>query len=589
MFESDFEEKLFALRQEKLRQIGELGVQQGLSPAEATYPNSYATTVTIPELRARYIDGDTPATAEQLEATRVEAAIAGRVMQIRVQGKAGFAQVQQGGVRLQIYVRKDDVGEAQFAIYKLLDLGDHIGVRGYLFVTRTGETTLHVTHLTFLAKAMLALPDKYHGLEDVELRYRQRYVDLFMNTGQSAKQTEHGPAPMMANDPDANPGTTPAYEPAEAAPPNVREVFVKRAKILRALRKFFDERGYLEVETPMMQPIAGGAAARPFETHHNALDLPLFLRIAPELYLKRLVVGGMDRVYEINRNFRNEGVSTQHNPEFTMLEFYQAYANYHDLMELTEELVKFVAMEVNGSLMTKFNGIEINLGNWKRMSMIDAIIDRWPDYFDPRPTKSDLLSQDSLVTLLGRMRVKSESLVVDAGMADEETSNLAKALPLYIDKLALELAGGTPFGKIVATLFELFAEQYLIEPHIIYDFPLAVSPLSKVKPDEPDWVERFEFYIGGFEVGNAFSELNDPIDQRRRFEAQVAEKARGDDEAMAMDEDYVRALEYGLPPTGGEGIGIDRLTMILTGSRSIRDVILFPLMRPPAKMEQDKE
>ena len=585
MFESDFEEKLFALRQEKLRQIGELGVQQGLSFADATYPNSFAATTTIPELRARYVDNDAPMTGEQLEAQRVEAAVAGRVMQIRVQGKAGFAQLQQGGLRLQIYVRKDEVGEAQFAIYKLLDLGDHIGVRGYLFVTRTGETTLHVTELKFLAKAMLALPDKYHGLEDVELRYRQRYVDLFMNTGQSAKQTEHGPAPALANDPDANPGVTPVYDPAEAAPPNVREVFVKRAKILRALRKFFDERGYLEVETPMMQPIAGGAAARPFETHHNALDLPLFLRIAPELYLKRLVVGGMDRVYEINRNFRNEGVSTQHNPEFTMLEFYQAYANYHDLMDLTEELVKFVAMEVNGSLKTKFNGVEIDLGSWQKLSMREAIVKFWPaDSCALCPTSAQLASPSELAEYLRNLPSSAHDAADQADFLREFWSQVGpvwQSWQLHSDE--------ANYGKAIATIFELVAEEHLIQTTIIYDFPLAVSPLSKVKPEEPGWVERFEFYIGAFEVGNAFSELNDPIDQRRRFEAQVAEKARGDDEAMAMDEDYVRALEYGLPPTGGEGIGIDRLTMILTGSRSIRDVILFPLMRPPAKHEPEQK
>ncbi len=572
MFESEFEEKLFALRQEKLKEIAKLGQQQGLGEAEATYPNSYPVTAGIPELRAKYIDTAQAATAEALAANRVEVAIAGRVMQIRVQGKAGFAQLQQGGLRLQIYVRKDDVGEAQFGIYKLLDLGDHVGVKGYLFVTRTGETTVHVTELRFLAKALLALPDKYHGLEDVELRYRQRYVDLFMNTGQSAKQAEHGPAQKVADDPDAPAGTESAGESQpghELAPPNVREVFVKRAQILRALRKFFDTRGYLEVETPMMQPVAGGATARPFTTHHNALDLPLFLRIAPELYLKRLVVGGMDRVYEINRNFRNEGVSTQHNPEFTMLEFYQAYANYHDLMDLTEELVRFVAMEVNGSLLTRFNGVDIDLEKWEKLSMREAIVRFWKAEFGTRPSDRDFVSSAALQTFLSK--------------AEEETSG-SKEVREYFAFKSLQLKNGEPWGKVVADTFEEMAETELVQPTIIYDFPLAVSPLSKVKPDEPDWVERFEFYIGGFEVGNAFSELNDPVDQRRRFEAQVAEKARGDDEAMEMDEDYVRALEYGLPPTGGEGIGIDRLTMILTGQRSIRDVILFPLMRPVAKV-----
>jgi len=585
VFESEFEEKQYELRREKLREIGALGVAQGLTPAEATYPNSYAATATIPEIRARYIDTATPMTGEEFEATPANVAVAGRVMQIRVQGKAGFAQLQQGGLRLQIYVRKDAVGEEQFAIYKLLDLGDHIGVKGYLFVTRTGETSIHVTELRFLSKALLVLPDKYHGLEDVELRYRQRYVDLFMNTGQSAKQTEHGPAPVTANDPDAAvvppTGLAPIALP-EPAPPNVREVFVKRAQILRALRTFFDSRGYLEVETPMMQTIAGGAAARPFTTHHNALDLDLFLRIAPELYLKRLVVGGMDRVYEINRNFRNEGISTQHNPEFTMLEFYQAYANYHDLMDLTEELVKFVAMEVNGTTVTQFNGAEIDLGKWTKLSMREAIVKFWPSEFGDPPTSHEI--SNSLAEVLTRtIRLFHPNYPRDWVEIGSESPKLnlssGKKIVLF-EGLYRFMSDGMPIGNAIAHLFEFLAEEYLVQPTIIYDFPLAVSPLSKVKPDEPDWVERFEFYIGGFEVGNAFSELNDPVDQRVRFEQQVAEKARGDDEAQPMDEDYVRALGYGLPPTGGEGIGIDRLTMILTGSRSIRDVILFPLLRP---------
>jgi lysyl-tRNA synthetase class 2 len=523
VFESEFERSLFALRQEKLQQIAALG--------HAAYPNHYRPTHEIPALRARFDSW----TAEQLEAERTQVSVAGRLMAIRAQGKAGFAQLQQGGERLQIYVRLDAVGEQAFQLYKLLDLGDHIGVTGYLFRTRTGELTVHVDTITFLTKSMLALPEKYHGLEDVELRYRQRYLDLFINS-------------------------------------DVRAVFVKRAQILRAVRSFFDERGYMEVETPMMQSIAGGAMARPFTTHHNALDIPLFLRIAPELYLKRLVVGGLDRVYEINRNFRNEGVSTQHNPEFTMLEFYQAYANYHDLMDLTEELVKFVAMEVNGTLTTEFNGTTIDLSQWKRYSMREAIIKFWPKDFGPSPSDMDFDSAR-------RFEYFAENYKFPA--ADGRFNDLRGAITA-----ARALRPGENIGKHIAAIFEAVAEAHLIQPTIIYDFPLAVSPLSKVKPDEPDWVERFEFYIGGFELGNAFSELNDPVDQERRFRQQLAERERGDEEAHQPDEDYVRALAYGLPPTAGEGIGIDRLTMILTGARSIRDVILFPLMRPA---KEDKE
>jgi lysyl-tRNA synthetase, class II len=503
LFESEFESNLFALRKDKLRQIAELGQQ--------TYPNQFVASHTLTEVRQQF--GEIP--AEALDAQRTVVAVAGRIMAIRAQGKAGFAQLQQGGDRLQIYVRLDAVGEQGFQLYKLLDLGDHIGVSGYVFRTRTGELTIHVETITFLAKAMLALPEKYHGLADVELRYRQRYVDLFMNT-------------------------------------DVRGVFVKRAQVLKAIRRFFDARGYIEVETPMMQPIAGGAAARPFRTHHNALDLPLFLRIAPELYLKRLVVGGLDRVYEINRNFRNEGVSTQHNPEFIMLEFYQAYANYQDLMQLSEELVRQVALDVNGTTTTTFAGHEIDLSRWRRFSMREAILEFWPEAAGTKPSLDDFASREMVEQMVERVR--------GAG-------------------ISLEFQPGQPAGKTIAGIFEAVAEDHLIQPTIIYDFPVAVSPLSKNKPDEPDWVERFEFYIGGFELGNAFSELNDPEEQRRRFEQQLAERERGDTEAHVMDEDYVRALAYGLPPTAGEGIGIDRLTMVLTGSKSIRDVILFPLLR----------
>ncbi len=562
-YESKFEEELYQLRRDKLKQIADLG--------QPSYPNSYAFTTTVPEIWAAYES----VTAEQFEADlaagkKIDVSIAGRLMAIRVQGKAGFAQLQQNGRRLQIYVRKDDVGEAAFSIYKLLDLGDHIGVKGFLFRTRTGELTVHVSELTFLTKAMLPLPDKFSGMGDIELRYRRRYLDLFTDTG-DFEEVEGSESKEMKQ----------TRVPA-------REVFVKRAAVLRALRTFFDSRGYLEVETPMMHSIAGGAAARPFTTHHNTMDMELFLRIAPELYLKRLVVGGLDRVYEINRNFRNEGVSTQHNPEFTMLEFYQAYANYHDLMDLTEELVKFVAMEVNGTTVCKFNGNEIDLGKWTKISMLDAIIKWWPKTAGDTPTRSTFESGDSIKAHLEAVVATLEAKTASLPLGTQERLEAAKLQgKMQFAKLNYSLYSS--LGKTIAEIFEIVAEEHLTQPHIIYDFPLAVSPLSKQKPDDPDWVERFEFYIGGFEVGNAFSELNDPDEQRRRFEAQMAEKARGDDEAHGMDEDYVRALGYGLPPTGGEGIGIDRLTMILTGSRSIRDVILFPLMRQQAKAPAEPE
>src|SRR6185437_16217844 len=388
-----------------------------------------------------------------------------------------------------------------------------------------GELSLHVEKLEFLSKTLLAMPEKWHGLEDVEIRYRQRYLDLIAN-------------------------------------PDSREIFLKRAKIISSLRRQLEERDYVEGETPMMQPIAGGAAARPFVTHHNTLDIDLYLRIAPELYLKRLVVGGLERVYEINRNFRNEGISTQHNPEFTMLEFYQAYADYKNMMQLTEDLLAQVAQDVNGTTRTTFNGHEIDFADWQRLSMREAIIKYWPQEAAPFPAMEDFASRESVDTLVRRLN--------------------AKHTP------HMPYDPNDPAGKTIAAMFEAVAEEHLIQPTILYDFPVAISPLSKNKPDEPDWVERFEIFVGGLEIGNAFSELNDPEEQRRRFEQQLKEKERGDEEAHAMDEDYIRALSYGLPPTGGEGIGIDRLTMLLTDSRSIRDVILFPLLRRQQEEVEEK-
>ncbi len=507
------DDKIYELRREKIRQIEGLG--------QEAYPRRYEFTHTIPQVLSEY----SAKSGEQLDGSRVNVCVAGRIMAIRLMGKAGFAHLQQSGKQLQIYVKKDAVSEKGFELYKLLDLGDHVGVSGYLFRTRTGELTVHVEGITFLSKDLLPLPEKWHGLTDVELRYRQRYVDLAMN-------------------------------------PEVREVFLKRSKLVQSLRRFLDAHGFVEVETPMMQSIAGGAVARPFVTHHNALDIDLFLRIAPELYLKRLLVGGLDRVYEINRNFRNEGISTRHNPEFTMLEFYQAYADFRVVMDLTQKLIEQAAIDVTGGTKTKWGDQEIDwsASNWQRMTMREAIVHYWPEAAAAKPEMAEFASHNAVAKLVARFNAGHSHVAYDPN---------------------------EPAGKTIASLFEASAEEHLIQPTIIYEFPAAVSPLSKTKPDEPDWVERFEIYAGQMEISNGFSELNDPEEQRRRFEQQLRERERGDEEAHQMDEDYIRALSYGMPPAGGVGVGIDRLAMLLTNSQTIRDVILFPLLRPEKTTEQD--
>ncbi len=507
------DEKIYELRREKLKQIAALGQQ--------VYPRKYEFTHTIPQILAEYSEK----TAEQLDNPRVNVRVAGRIMAIRLMGKAGFAHLQQDGQRLQIYVKKDAVGEKGFELYKLLDLGDHIGTSGYLFRTRTGELSVHVEEITFLSKDLLPLPEKWHGLTDVELRYRQRYLDLVMN-------------------------------------PEVREVFLKRSKLVQSLRRFMDAQGFVEVETPMMQPIAGGAVARPFVTHHNTLDMDLFLRIAPELYLKRLTVGGLDRVYEINRNFRNEGLGWRWNPEFTMLEFYQAYTDYRGVMDLTQQLIEQAAKDVTGGTKTKWGEDEIDWAgaNWRRMTMREAIIQHWPEAAGAKPQMSDFSSPEAVENLVKRFNSVHSHVAYDPK---------------------------EPTGKTIAALFDAAAEEYLVQPTIIYEFPTAVSPLSKQKADEPDWTERWEIFAGKMEIANGFSELNDPEDQRRRFEQQLQERERGDDEAHQMDEDYIRALSYGMPPAGGVGVGVDRLAMLLTDSHTIRDVILFPLLRPEKNSDME--
>jgi lysyl-tRNA synthetase class 2 len=492
------EEEQIAQRKANLEALARLGVR--------AYPHRFAITDTVSAL----VEAHGEKAAADLEATRVEITTAGRILAIRSFGKASFVVLSDGRSRIQAYVRRDALPERDFAIFKLLDLGDHVGVSGHLFRTKTNELTIHASRVEFLGKCHLPLPEKWHGLTDVETRYRQRYLDLIVN-------------------------------------PDSRRVFEVRSRVLAALRRFFEDRGYLEVETPVMQPIAGGAMARPFVTHHNALDMDLYLRIAPELYLKRLTVGGMDRVFEIARNFRNEGVSTQHNPEFTMLEFYQAYADYHDLMAMTEEMLAFVAERAVGRLEVEFRGHTISFAAPFR-----------------RISAREHAAAAASATL-------GETVTAD----DLRDPGKAKAIAA---RVGVEAPGAGP-GKLAMEIFETLCEEDLIQPTFVYDFPTEVSPLSKQKADDPDTVERFELYVGGFEVSNGFSELNDPAEQRRRFEQQLEEKRKGDAEAHAMDEDYIRALEYGLPPTGGEGIGIDRLVMVLTNSPSIRDVILFPHMR----------
>jgi lysyl-tRNA synthetase class 2 len=493
------EDEQIAQRRANLAELTRLGV--------SAYPHKFPRTVSVSDIVAAHGSR----AADELEHERIEVTTSGRVTAVRSFGKANFVVISDGRARVQIYVRKDALSERDFEIFRLTDLGDHVGVEGHLFRTRTNELTIWARRLEFLGKCHLPLPEKWHGLTDVETRYRQRYLDLIVN-------------------------------------PDVRRVFEVRARTLSAIRRFLDDRGYLEVETPIMQPIAGGALARPFVTHHNTLDMDLYLRVAPELYLKRLVVGGMERVYEIARNFRNEGISTQHNPEFTMLEFYQAYSDYQDLMTMTEEMLLFVAERAVGDAQVTYGGRTLSFrGPFRRLSLRDAAASAAAERLHESVTAADLRDRDRVAAIAGRLDIPAAH---DAGA-----------------------------GRIALEVFEHLCEDQLLDPTFVYDFPTEVSPLSKQRADDPDTVERFELYVGGFEIANAFSELNDPREQRRRFELQLEQRGRGDVEAHAMDEDYVRALEYGLPPTAGEGVGIDRLVMVLTDSPSIRDVILFPHMR----------
>jgi len=491
-------EELSELLLQRRRKVDALW-ESGINP----YPNDFKQRHTSDDIFAAY------GAKEQIDAPDDVFIVAGRILARRSFGKAAFIQLQDRKGRVQVYVKKDEVGDEVFGVFESFDIGDIVGVEGYPFRTKTGELSLHARTIRLLVKSLHPLPEKFHGLTDVETRYRQRYVDLIVN-------------------------------------PEVRELFIKRSRIINLIRSFMAGRDFLEVETPMMQQIPGGATAKPFITHHNALDMQLYLRVAPELYLKRLVVGGLERVFEINRNFRNEGISVRHNPEFTMMEFYQAYATYEDLMDFTEELFCHVAQEVLGTLDFINQGLNISFQRpWKRLTVREAVL----EYGD-----------------------------IEAERLDDRDLALQ-----YARSIGLDLPADIGYGKLLMEIFEEVAEHKLIQPTFITAYPTEVSPLSRKNDRNPDLVDRFELIIGGREIANAFSELNDPVDQKERFLSQVAEKDKGDEEAHYMDEDYVRALEYGLPPTAGEGIGIDRLVMLLTDSASIRDVILFPQLRKETK------
>lgn len=435
-----------------------------------------------------------------------EVSVAGRMMSRRIMGKASFTHIADAAGKIQAYVKRDEVGEESYADFKKWDIGDIIGITGTVFKTQTGETSIHATSVKLLSKSLLPLPEKFHGLKDTDLRYRQRYVDLIVN-------------------------------------PEVRDTFVKRSRILKEIRNYLDEKGFLEVDTPILVPIEIGASARPFKTHHNTLDMDMYLRIETELYLKRLIVGGMDRVYEVGRIFRNEGMDTKHNPEFTTIELYQAYTDYHGMMDLVEELYKLLAEKICGSLEITYQGKNIDMGHWERLTMAEAV---------KKYSGCDYYSWNS----------------------DEDARTEAKSKGVEVPENATK-------GTVLAELFDAFVEEKLIQPTFIYDYPVENSPLAKRKPNDPAFTERFEYFINATEFGNAFSELNDPIDQKERFEKQVAAKRAEDPNCNSeVDYDFITALEYGMPPTGGLGFGVDRLVMLLTDSASIRDVLLFPTMKP---------
>ncbi|WP_136607593.1 lysine--tRNA ligase [Paenibacillus dokdonensis] len=485
--------EMLQIRRGKLDELRSLGIDP--------FGKKYDRTHHAGDLIAKY-DG---MTKEELDEQHAEVRVAGRIMAKRGMGKAIFAHIQDLSGKIQIYVRQDSVPEEAFAAFRLLDLGDIVGIAGTMFKTKTGETTIKASEVEVLSKSLYPLPDKYHGLKDVELRYRQRYVDLIIN-------------------------------------PEVQQTFITRSRIIQSMRRYLDSQGYLEVETPTLHAIAGGAAAKPFITHHNALDMQLYMRIAIELHLKRLIVGGLEKVYEIGRVYRNEGISTRHNPEFTMIELYEAYADYQDIMNLTESMIAHIAQEVLGTQVVNYQGHEVNLAPaWRRVSMVDAV---------------------------------KEVKGVDFGvhMTNEEAHQLAKEHHVKVEP-------HMTFGHILNAFFEEFVEETLIQPTFVTGHPVEISPLAKKNEQDPRFTDRFELFVVAREHANAFSELNDPIDQRQRFEAQIKEREQGNDEAHEMDEDFLNALEYGMPPTGGLGIGIDRLVMLLTNAPSIRDVLLFPHMR----------